>query len=117
MASEECLSFFLNNLKSGEVELQEIIKSAHQKLKDLQSINVECKGMATTFTGCLITGNLLNGVHVGDSRLCILRGNGIKQLSENHTEVERLLKAGKIKWEDVETYPRKHILESAVGAN
>lgn len=117
LASEECLRFFVQKVKQSEFSLEEIILSSHHHLKDLQTKNIECKGMATTFTGCIIKDNQLNGVHVGDSRICILRGNGIKQLSENHTEVARLLRLGKLRQEDVDTYPRKHILESAVGIN
>jgi len=72
-------------------------------------------GMATTFTGCVINSSILQGVHLGDSRLCILRGNGIKQLTEVHTELRRLLDQNLINEEDAANYPRKNLLESALG--
>lgn len=117
IASQESVSFFISQIISGKTNLKEIIISTHERLKNLQNSNIECSKMATTFTGCIIFENSLTAVHVGDSRLCILRGNGIKQLTEDQTEVDRLLKSGKIKYKDVETYPRKHIIESAIGAS
>ena len=71
--------------------------------------------IATTFTGGIITDSSLRGVHVGDSRVCVLRGNGIKQLTEEHTEFGRLVREGKIKLTDRKYYRGKNILERAVG--
>ena len=71
--------------------------------------------MATTFTGCLISDNKIKGVHLGDSRLCLLRGNGIKQLTVNHTEANRLFLAGKLTKDELDNYPRKNVIESAIG--
>ncbi len=92
-----------------------IIESIHIEILNYQIELEEYRGMATTFTGCLITNNKLKGIHLGDSRLCLLRGNGIKQLTINHTEANRLLLAGKLKKDELENYPRKHIIESAIG--
>jgi len=117
LASETVVEFFAERVESFETDLQNIINKAHERVKSLQNENLECKSMATTFTGCMINGLILKGIHIGDSRLCILRGNGIKQLTESHTEVIRLVKNKKLRIEDVETYPRKHILESAIGVN
>lgn len=116
VASEISVKEFHNKLNMGTGNMKEILLQIHNDLKSYQIENSNCKGMATTFTGCVLKGGVLEGVHIGDSRLCILRGNGIRQLTENHTEVNRLLKEGKISKEDVEFYPRKNVLESAIGA-
>jgi protein phosphatase len=115
LASQTIVDLFISNKYDTNINLTEVIETAHNKIKYLQSVNTDCSGMATTFTGCIIDGNNLKIVHVGDSRLCILRGNGIQQLTDSHTEAYRLYRAGKIKFEDIKNYPRRHILESAVG--
>ena len=74
------------------------------------------QGLVTTFSGVLIQGLALEGVHAGDTRVCVFRGNGIKQLTEDHTEYFRLRKEGKLTYEEGKTYPRKHILENALGS-
>lgn len=74
------------------------------------------QGLVTTFSGVLIRGLVLEGVHAGDTRVCVFRGNGIKQLTEDHTEYFRLRKEGRLTYEEGKTYPRKHILENALGS-
>ena len=102
--------------RKGE-DLRGAVISAHLRVKELQNKSPEYKNMATTLTCCYIEENKLQGIHVGDSRLCILRGNGIKQLTEPHTEAYRLYKSGKLKFDAINDYPRKHIIESAIGIN
>jgi PPM family protein phosphatase len=117
LAAVETVQRFIKKNSAGNIsELNVVVKSIHEEIKVLQIENRECKGMATTLTACIIKDNALHGVHVGDSRLCILRENGVKQLTDNHTELNTLLKSGKLKAEDAENYPRKHVLESAIGA-
>lgn len=70
---------------------------------------------ATTLTGVAISLMKLRGMHLGDSRLLILRGNGIRQLTEDQTEVARLLREGKISTADAATYPRRNVLSGAIG--
>lgn len=98
----------LESLKQAVLSINEVIKSLQKQILD-------CRSMATTLTGCLIADYLLSGVHVGDSRLCILRGNGIKQLTESHTEGYMLYKKGKLNKQEYLEYPRNNILESALG--
>lgn len=74
------------------------------------------QGLVTTFSGVLVQGLALQGVHAGDTRVCVFRGNGIKQLTEDHTEYFRLRKEGRLTYEEGKTYPRKHILENALGS-
>jgi serine/threonine protein phosphatase PrpC len=70
----------------------------------------------TTLTGISISpSGLLSGIHVGDSRGLILRGDGVQQLTNDHTEAQRLLREGKLTKSEYKNYPRKHILESAMG--
>ena len=114
IAAMESVSFFIENVDKN-TNLERLVGKIHFKIKELQELKQECSGMATTFTGCVIEDNLLKIAHVGDSRICVLRGDGMKQLSESHTELNRLLKIGKIQLKDADNYPRKHILESAIG--
>lgn len=80
-----------------------------------QLLSIEADGVLTTFSGINIDNNTLYGTHVGDTRVYLLRNNGIKQLTEDHTEFFRLYKSGKLSPEDAEDYPRKHILENSLG--
>jgi serine/threonine protein phosphatase PrpC len=115
-AAQMSVSQFMNELTvNPEWNLKELLLGIDTNIKAKATWKENCNGMATTFTGCIINEYSLIGVHVGDSRLCILRGNGVKQLTESHTELDRLIREGKIERQYASLYPRKHVLESALG--
>jgi serine/threonine protein phosphatase PrpC len=114
LAAETSVDNFISKVQLFRYDLKSVLLYINQRLKDLQVENSNCSNMATTFTGCFISLDKLHGVHVGDSRLCILRGNGIKQLTEDHTEANSLFKKGKLTFEESRNYVRKNILESAL---
>ena len=74
------------------------------------------QNVGTTFTAFHISSNFIKGVHIGDSRVCVLRGNGIKQLTVEHNEVGRLIREGKLKFSEKINYPRKNIIEHIMGS-
>lgn len=78
------------------------------------------RGMAdealTTFTAFFADSHgQLHGVHVGDCRALVFRGQGVRQLTQDHTEAVRLFNEGRITKEEFVDYPRKHVLESVMG--
>lgn len=112
-AAQLTTQFFINTLEANlATPLGAVIEAANAEL-----LNPSGQGLITTFSGVFIKGLYLQGVHAGDTRIYVLRGNGIKQLTEDHTEFFRFCKEGKLTPEEAETYPRKHILENALGSN
>lgn len=110
-AAQFATKFFVETLeRNPSSELWEVANAVNEDL-----LSRTKQGFVTTFTGVVIKGNELRGIHAGDTRVCLLRGNGLKQLTEDHTEYSRLLKAGKLTPEEAASYPRKHVLESALG--
>jgi protein phosphatase len=111
-AAQFITDYFTNTLAVNPVaSLYDVVTSANTEL-----LNAHGEGFVTTFSGILIKGLELQGVHVGDTRVYILRGNGIKQLTEDHTEFFRFCLEGKLTPEEAATYPRKHVLENALGS-
>lgn len=89
-------------------------RRAHQKIREVQSCGAPSR-MATTLTAVALSDNGIVGVHCGDSRAAIARGRGIKKLTKDQSEGQRLFDAGKLGKDELATYQRKHILESALG--
>jgi len=96
-------------------DLLEIFLTVHNEIVKKQADNEQQRFMATTLTFLLIQGDRLIGGHTGDTRASVSRGNGIKRLTEDHTEAQRLFALGKISKEELLNYPRKNILDSALG--
>jgi PPM family protein phosphatase len=80
-----------------------------------QADRPQLRQMATTFSAVYIVGHKMRLVHCGDTRIVLQRRNGIKLLTEDHTEAQRLLSTGRISPGEFDRYPRKNVLESALG--
>ncbi|WP_218127611.1 PP2C family protein-serine/threonine phosphatase [Belnapia rosea] len=98
-------------------DLIQIGTTIHTELKDMQSLHPELQGMSTTLSAGYFLGTRFSGIHCGDTRISVNRGTGIKKLTEDHTEVERLLRTGQLSREAARTYTRRNVLDSALGAN
>jgi serine/threonine protein phosphatase PrpC len=96
-------------------DLGDLARSIHAHLKEQQALHPEWGDMATTLSAAVISTDRLVGIHAGDSRIIVSRGGGIRKLTEDHTEVQRLLSGNRISPEEAQNYPRKHILDSALG--
>lgn len=106
---------YLEKFGISEESMKKGALEAHRAIREAQSKGDSQKRMATTLTAVALSNGEIVGVHCGDSRAAIARGKGIKRLSKDHSEGQRLFDAGKLTKEEFATYERKHILESALG--
>ncbi len=74
------------------------------------------RGMGTTFSAVVISGMSAYIVHVGDSRIYLIRGDGISQLTTDHTFVGKMLEEGRITEDEAREHPQKNILYMSLGA-
>jgi len=73
------------------------------------------RGMGTTLVCLLVIGSQAFIIYVGDSRLYMLRGGLLEQLTEDHTVYNELIKRKKIPREQVEQLAQKNAITRAVG--
>jgi serine/threonine protein phosphatase PrpC len=71
--------------------------------------------MGTTLTAALIDGQQAYLGHVGDSRAYHLRGREIRQVTEDHTLAEDMIKQGKATREEVKNTPMNSMLTRSIG--
>jgi protein phosphatase len=74
-------------------------------------------GMGTTVTTAVSYDGKLDIAHVGDSSLFIIRDSEIRKITKDHSYVQELVDAGKIKQNDAKHHPNKNIITRAVGTN
>ena len=75
----------------------------------------EVSGMGTTFTALGMEGRNAYIAHVGDSRVYLLRGGILKQLTRDHTLVDELVRRGIITAREARVHPRRNIITRALG--
>ena len=73
------------------------------------------KGMGTTLEALAIIDNQAIYAHIGDSRIGLIRGEEYHQLTNDHSLVNELLKAGQLTPEEAEAHPQKNIITQSIG--
>lgn len=91
--------------------IQEINKTVYQHSQDKEELN----GMGTTLVAAIISDEFISVAHIGDSRCYIQNQSGFKQITEDHSLVNMLLRTGEISEEDAQNHPRKNIVSRALG--
>jgi len=107
------------NIKDFEKEISAIIKgaitNAHQTVLGLAKQDESRKGMGCTMVICVVKGSAVYIDHIGDSRCYYVTGKKIKQITEDHSLFNTLVKKGAIKKEDRENFKQKNVITNALG--
>lgn len=101
--------------EEAENWLKKAVIEVNQQLFQHSLNNTECEGMGTTIVAAICTEIFASVVNIGDSRCYILNESGFKQLTEDHSLVNELVRSGQISREDAEHHPRKNVLLRALG--
>lgn len=99
----------------SEKWLEEQIIAVNSLLFDHARNNAECDGMGTTIVAVIATDHFATVANIGDSRCYLLNESGFKQVTEDHSLVNELVRFGQISKEDAEHHPRKNVLLRALG--
>ena len=75
----------------------------------------EFRGMGTTLVAALIQPKHITILNVGDSRAYRIDGEGIDQISIDHSLVQLMVDRGELAREQARTYPGKNYITRAVG--
>ena len=100
-----------------QLGLIEGLQAAHDEIRRYGLAHPALRGMGTTCTAAAIVRDALYYVHVGDTRLYLIRDGQITQVTRDHSYVGRLVEAGMISREEAETHPQRNILTAALGTN
>jgi serine/threonine protein phosphatase PrpC len=94
-----------------------LFEAIHRDLTHMGHSYEECAGMGTTLSLCWFTHGRMYFGHVGDSRIYHRpAAGGLFQLSEDHSHVGWLRRAGRLNEREARTHPRRNALHQALGA-
>lgn len=95
--------------------LKRALQTSNQMLRSTVLDHPELAGLGTTFVGFFTVGDQLALAHIGDSRLYLLRDNEMRQITKDHTFVQRLVDSGRITEEEAKFHPRRSVLMRVLG--
>ncbi|MGI8315071.1 Stp1/IreP family PP2C-type Ser/Thr phosphatase [Halobacillus mangrovi] len=105
----------LQSPDQSEQWVKESIQSVNLEIKDYADRHEDCYGMGTTVVVAVCTKQFFTVAHIGDSRCYMANSFGFKQLTEDHSLVNELVRSGQITEEQAEQHPRKNVLLKALG--
>jgi protein phosphatase len=105
---DDSISYDGNRLKTA-------IRYANRKVLDATREKAEYEGMATTVAAVLLDGAVANLAHVGDSRVYLVRGETIVQLTHDHSWINEQIQSGLVSAEQARTHPLRNVVTRALG--
>ncbi len=115
VASELALEKLEELGRTGKVSLPELVRAANRAVFERSISDRTVAGMGTTLTAATVDQTGIHLAHVGDSRAYLLRAGALRQLTEDHTLVNRMVKAGEITRDEAEVHPHRNVLIRVVG--
>lgn len=96
--------------------LEQAIQQASDAIRQQAQQNLEQSGMGATCACAWIMGSRLHIATVGDSRVYLMRGGTIQQLSTDHTWIQEALDHGLLQPDQVEGHPNAHVIRRYLGS-
>lgn len=121
VAAEMTVDLISQSIAAGDARypqpmLEHAVQDASQKIYAQAQKDIRLQGMGATVVIAWIIGERLYVANVGDSRVYLMRGGGISQLSSDHTWVQEALAGGLITPEEVFNHPNAHIIRRFLGS-
>ncbi|WP_405779347.1 MerR family transcriptional regulator [Streptomyces sp. NBC_00859] len=95
--------------------LEDVIEQAGQAVHDAAGGDSAPEDTGTTLTAMLWTGSQLALVHIGDSRVYLLRDGELFQITHDHTMVQSMVDDGRLSPEEAASHPQRSLLVRALG--
>lgn len=96
--------------------LEEIVTNINDEILQRARIDRTLQGMGSTITACIVHKNRMAVFHIGDSRLYLLHDGELKQVTKDHSLVQRLVDEGRLTRDEAAMHPNRNILLKALGS-
>ena len=117
VASERAVQLLKDRAPAGLEALIDAVRAANLGVHTEAAGNPELRGMGTTLVAVVGTDDGLGLINVGDSRIYLYRAGVLKQLSEDHSLVETMVRRGEITAEAALTHPQRNVVLRALGVD
>jgi protein phosphatase len=107
MVSEELPRIYIHSERPDIITSRaEAVSTVNDLIYQKSQASPTLRGMASTLAACVIIGDYLVALNVGDSRIYLLNGNNFLQVSEDHLRITTSMTTGR----------KKDLLTRALGA-
>lgn len=112
VASVVTLHRFAAINSGGDVpaEITEAGRDARTALNAMSMADPSLETMGTTAVTLITNGEQLTAGHIGDSRMYVVRGDALYQVTTDHTHVQQLVESGRLRPDQVAAHPYRAML-------
>ncbi|HTW57144.1 MAG TPA: Stp1/IreP family PP2C-type Ser/Thr phosphatase [Terriglobales bacterium] len=96
--------------------LANAIQLANKAIRAMSAQEAARAGMGCTIVAVRVEENLFSIAHVGDSRIYLVRGGAIQQLTTDHSLVMEQVRRGMITLEEAEHFEMQNVIVRALGS-
>jgi len=97
--------------------IKQAILNANSAVLEKASKSSQLSGMATTVDVLFLSSDAAYWGHIGDSRIYNLKNNKLKQMTKDHSLVQKLVDEGYLTLREAEHHPNRNIIMRALGDN
>jgi len=121
VAAELAVNHIVQSIAKGDGKysrhlIENAVSEASEAIAAQSSTNEELKGMGSTCVIAWIIADKLYTGYVGDSRIYLLRGGRIQQLTTDHSWVQEAIEKGIIMPEMARDHPNVHVIRRYLGS-
>lgn len=106
-------------LASDSLEVPDALRMAFEQANATifheAQVNPDLRGMGTTTSAVVVRDGKAYVAHVGDSRVYLVRGDEIRQLTDDHSLVASMVREGLLTTREAEVHPRRNVLQRSMG--
>lgn len=107
----------LNSPRKIKKVMLNILEEANETIYKKSVDELTCEGMGTTVVLAYYFQNKMYIGHAGDSRAYIIKDKAIKQITDDHTLVNELVKKGSITESQATSHPQRNMITRALGTS
>ena len=111
----ECFKDHDGNITDPSAFLVQAVANAESVIMKRVEKDPELTGMGATATAVIIDKRMISWVHIGDSRLYILRNGALRQITRDHSFLQDFIDDGKLTAQEAAVHPMVHVLDQCVG--
>src|SRR3984893_14095244 len=108
-------AYYMDDNEDVATPLLQAIKRANTAIYQRAAENMLRSGMGTTCVAAVLRGNMSYIANVGDSRAYLVRGNQVRQITQDHSWVAEQVRAGLLSEDQARTHAQRNVITRCLG--
>ena len=110
-------SYFASATDDISASLHQALLTANQAVRQFSQGDAGRQGMGTTAAVVVVRAREVQIANIGDSRVYLLRGGAITQITQDHSWVAEQVRAGVLTPEQARSHPQRNVITRALGSD